>query len=285
MIEVKKAYIEEFDRIFPLLQHFDIPCMDRNRWHALLSERWSEHRHFGYLLADGENYVGFLGTFFSDRIIAGQKVSICNLFCWYVLPEYRQQSLLLLFNILKEPGITITSLTPSEEASTVLKQFKFRVLEDEVLIFPLVPLPLRGNHHEIVTQKAQIKKLLDKYEAGLSGKLAGQWCREAVIQDKASPKYCHLLFERVIKKGIPFTEIFYVSNPDILFKNMRQLGWLFFRMNRTLFTVMDKRLAGGATALPVFHKRLRYPRLFRSEHIAPHEIDNLFTELLFLKTL
>jgi hypothetical protein len=48
---------------------------------------------------------------------------------------------------------------------------------------------------------------------------------------------------------------------------------------------MDKRLLAGLSPGPGLDYTLRYPRLFRSVGLQPEQVDNLYTELLFLQTI
>ena len=112
MATVCKATIDQFDRIYPLLEFFHVEGMTRENWFRLLSKRWSPaHDHFGYVLMEGDQAVGFLGAFFSERKSSGRSLTFCNLFCWHVLEDYRKQSLLLLrpiLNLQNMPSICLT---------------------------------------------------------------------------------------------------------------------------------------------------------------------------------
>ncbi len=286
MAEVKRATIELFDSIYPLLQHFEVPNMDRERWYRLLNASWSSpYDHFGYVLMEGKQAVGFLGGFFHHREINGVEHTLCNLFCWYVLEEYRQQSLLLMFAFLKEPGLTITSLTPSEEASLILKQFNFQILDTDVIILPFLPLAGSLSGFEISSDPDKICSLLEKRDSAvfLHHKT---WCNHVAIWNKTDETdYCYVVFGRVIKKGIPFTQIYYISSPDLFRKNRGRIQSVFFKLNRTVFTVIDRRLLPGHLPPTGFSYTLRYPRLYRSDTLMPEQIDNLYTELLFLQKI
>ena len=140
MVTVQKATIALFEQIIPLLEFFAIVGMDRDSWYSLLNTKWSaKHDNFGYVLLDEGRAVGFLGTFFSDRVVDGEEYTVCNLFCWHVLEEYRRQSLLLLRPILQLQNTTITALTSSEGATAVYQRFGFKELEAQVVIFPIRP--------------------------------------------------------------------------------------------------------------------------------------------------
>ena len=291
MAEVRKATLAIFDSVYPLLQHFDMPDMDRERWQRLLGHSRSEkYDHFGYVLMDGKRAVGFLGGLFHEREIAGKMCSLCNLFCWYVMEEYRQQSLMLMLAFLQEPDLTITSLTPSREASLILKQFKFQELETGVLILPLIPVGKSPSGYGLTADPEKVETLLSPEDRKLFKDHDPVWCRHLVVWNRQdNTEYCHVVFNRVIKKGLAFTQVYHISNPDIFRKNLGRIQRVFFKLHRTLFTVIDRRLLPGPAPFPGFSYTLRYPRLYRpaatQPAIEPSHIDNLYTELLFLKKI
>jgi hypothetical protein len=285
MATVKKATIELFDKIYPLLQHFAIKELTKDEWRQLLGCRWSTiYDHFGYVLLDGDKVVGFLGTFFHERQIAGKKHSICNLFCWYVLEEYRRESLLLILAVLNLQNTTVTSLTPSREAGLVLERFKFTPLECSLKIFTFFSAFAGSAKAVLSTDSAFISSRLDPHDLVVFRDHALPNCRHLICTDPDDEKsYCYLVFNKIRKKKISFTQIYYVSNPRLLRKWFPRIQRFFCKTNHTLFSVIDKRLVKNNCPAGGFDYTLRYPRLFRSADLAPARLDNLYTELLFLK--
>ncbi len=287
MLEIKPATIELFDAILPLLKKFEIPGMDRKAWRTLFNAQWSKnYHHKGWVMMQGPEAVGFLGGLFHDRKIKGKIYSLCNLFCWYVQEDYRAQSLLLLLSALKEDNLTITSLTPSEKASEILRQFKFQPLDKEVVIFPYMPLLNRPPNWGISTDRTTIDEIVPHTRTSLLNHHPAPWCNHLIIWNvNNQQEFCHVAFNRVIKRGIPFTQVYHASDPALFKKNMGRIQGEFLRINRTPLTVIDRRLLPGPIPFPGIKYNLRYPRLFRSRNLSPEDIDNLYTELLFLKKI
>ncbi len=285
MTTVQKATIEIFDKIFPLIEYFAIDGMERESWFLLLSKKRSaRHDHFGYVLLDGDSVVGFLGAFFAERNIDGKLCSICNLFCWHVLEDYRRESLLLLRPILNLQNTTITALTSSLGATVIYKRFKFKELEAQVKIFPFMPsLSLRTDIEYLTDPDLIQSRLLIEEEKKIVTDHTFPSCCHLLLADRRTGEYCYLVYNRVRKKGLHFTQVCFISNKDLFVKIFARLQWYFLRRNRTLFTIVDKRLIGDSKPGPGYSYSLRYPRLYHSDTLQPEQIDNLYSELLFLE--
>jgi len=284
---VKKATLEMLGQIYPLLQHFGIHELDKNDWRHLLEKRWSSRfDHFGYVLLEKENIVGFLGTFFYEREILGQNHTFCNLFCWIVPEEHRRSSLLLLLAVLNIKDVTVTSLTASQDASLILEQFKFTNLETDVTIFPAFLALSPSRDTVLYSDLETIRQKLNTQDLALFKDHNQDTCKHLLAVNKNNEsQYCYLIYNTIRKKKLRFTQIYFISNSSIFKKAFPRIQRFFLRKNLTLFTVIDKRLFGTPSPGPGFNYTLRYPRLFRSKNIQPCHIDNLYTELIFLKKL
>jgi len=284
MVTVQKATIDLFDRIYPLIEYFDMEEMNRESWLQLLSKRWfPEHDHFGYVLMEDEQVVGFLGVFFYQRNIDGNQHDLCSFFCWHVLEEYRKESLLLLRPVLNRKDMTITSLTPSPGASVIWDRFKFKELECQVMIFPLLPLLSLRNDIELITDPDLIKSQLTGEDKKIFADHAFPSCCHLLLSHREKKEYCYLLYNRVRKKGLHFTQVCFISNRALFARAFARLQWFFFKQHRTIFTIIDKRLIAGSNPGPGFSYTLRYPRRYFSDTLQPEQIDNLYAELLLLK--
>ncbi len=283
MVTVRKATLELFDQIHPLLLHFRDTRLDRDQWYRVLATRWSRHHdHFGYVLMREGRVVGFLGTFFSERFVGGREHRFCDLFCWIVPEEYRQHSLLLLFPVLKLQDTTVLSLTPSRGASLVLAKFGFMVLETHTFILPFLPFPGRGSGVGLVAEPERIKTRLGDHDLALFRDHDLPGCGHLLLEGEGQ-RSCYLVFNTVRKKGIRFTQVCHVGDPDLFGRGFSRVQRYFLRRNRTLFTLVDRRLLGGLRPGPCREHVLRYPRLYRPAGLAPEQVDNLYSELLLMR--
>lgn len=128
--KVSKAYPEDFERVYPLLEKFENPDFSKDRWRKLFCNYWeSWEDNIGYIMTDGDLVVGFIGTIISSRLINGKYEKICNLSSWIVLPDYRSLSLILFNDILKNKEISVTSFTSIPAAVKILSRLGFKTLD------------------------------------------------------------------------------------------------------------------------------------------------------------
>ncbi len=286
MVTVKKATIDLFEKIYPLIDYFNIQKLNKDDWYSLLSLRWSsEYDHFGYILVDQDKVVGFLGAFFHERTIEGKTHQICNLFCWYVLKEYRRESLSLILAALKEKNVTVTSLTPSQDASKIQKMLQFITLETSVKIFTPLSAFFPASKGILSNDSDLIRSLLNEQElVYFNDHLLPKMCSHLVFSSNGvNDSYCYIIYNTVSKKHISFTQIYYLSNPELFKTCLPRIQRYLFKANRSLFIITDKRLLKGYSPRLGFEHKLRYQRLYRSPNLTPEHLDNLYTELLFLR--
>jgi len=121
---IAKVHAADFERIHPLLDGFvNASHLTKEDWRKQFNPPWGGHRDYcGYMLLDDKQPVGFLGLLFSRHPIHGQIEEFCDLAAWIVKEEYRSNSLALLFPLLKEKNLTITTFTASNRVITVLKK-------------------------------------------------------------------------------------------------------------------------------------------------------------------
>ena len=286
MTEVRAVGDEAFDEIYPLLREFPTERMTKEDWRRMLfSAPWSDNPQRGFALyADGKP-VGFIGTIFSKRRIAGRVEPVCSLSSWIMLPDYRSEVLKLLMPILKLTDHSILNPTPSPAAYGIFSQLGFVPLESERLILPPVPGfrdtagTLSGT---FTTSKADLERQLTGEEATLYEHHS--WCAAArhVLLHRGQ-RQCYVVATSIRKKRLPFAEIQYASDWN-LFWDLRVLAHAaLFPSTRAVALFVDKRFADGRK--PPLSVTWRCPRLYRPAHkgIEPRMIDGLYSEMMNLK--
>jgi hypothetical protein len=284
--EVRAVGDEAFDEIYPLLREFPTERMTKEDWRRMLfSAPWSDNPQRGFALyADGKP-VGFIGTIFSKRRIAGRVEPVCSLSSWIMLPDYRSEVLKLLMPILKLTDHSILNPTPSPAAYGIFSQLGFVPLESERLILPPVPGfrdtagTLSGT---FTTSKADLERQLTGEEATLYEHHS--WCAAArhVLLHRGQ-RQCYVVATSIRKKRLPFAEIQYASDWN-LFWDLRVLAHAaLFPSTRAVALFVDKRFADGRK--PPLSVTWRCPRLYRPAHkgIEPRMIDGLYSEMMNLK--
>jgi hypothetical protein len=232
----------------------------------------------GYLLQEGDRIVGFLGAIYSCRKIGGKMEQFCNLTNWCVLPEFRNESLKLLFAILGRRGQVIVNLSPSPEVQTMLTAMRYRSLDK----FKLFSLPLThfwtltGRGH-LLQEGPSLLAALDEAQQEIIRHHTGTGCRFIALTH--GERTCLVVSKRRKKQGVPFTEILHASDPDLLRRNFERVKLSIMLRDRTPLLAIDERLL--ETRLPLMLPYSR-PSYFQSRSIEPHLIDNLYSELALL---
>src|SRR5262245_6490969 len=141
MATVRPARPEDFPAVLPLLESFGQDTMRPDDWRRMLFEPpWPVVEPArGFLLEDGGEAVGFLGTIFSTRVVREVERRFVNLSSWIVRPSHRASSMQLVLPVLALKGYTIVNLSASETAHEIFRKLGFRTLEERQVLCPPVP--------------------------------------------------------------------------------------------------------------------------------------------------
>lgn len=281
-LEVRTVDANAFEEIYPLLLEFKNAKMSAADWRKMLfAYSWAGRPERGFALYAAGELVGFLGTIFSKRTIAGREQLVCNTSSWFVQESYRTASMLLLKPILALHDCTIVNLTPTPRAYEIFEKFGFKPLESERLLLPpIVSIGLRGG--SFVGAPSEIGRYLEGDERTI--------CRELSEFDgvyqvllRRGNEQCYLVATRLRIKRVPLAELHYIGNTDFFWRNRGLAHWALFRTMRVAGISIDRRFAGSrrfAFAIRRSAKRLYRP-LFADT--PPEAVDNLYSELMTVK--
>lgn len=281
-VEVTKAYPQDFERLFSLLQGFrNISQLTKQDWQKQFNFPFGKiEDHCGYMLLVDKEPVGFLGLIFSQREIRGKTEKFCDLAAWIVKEEYRSNSLSLLFPLLRERNLNITTFTASNRVQAVLRKLGFKDIETSLQILISKP-SLKKSHYLIFN--------LDQIESQLSGEALQIFkdhkqlqCWHALLD--TADGLCYFILNKSMKKRIPFGNIDYISDRKLFEKYIRQS--IFPLCNH--FHIYGLILGGhfGISKLPFSLQTPRkHANLFRSSTLQPGDIDLVYSEVQVLGLL
>ncbi len=289
MLRVEKASTDNFEEVYPLLEGFENPNIVKSDYRLIFDCKWKSDLNFpGYVLRDDTKVVGYLGAIFSKRMINGQEKKFCNLTNWIVLEEYKNKSLLLLYQVLKLKDHTITNLTLNKKLEPLFRKLEFKPLETEIVV--LLPVPWvahRGADPLDLTWESNIiESTLSERDSVIYNDHKNYDCYHLLVQD--GEEYCYIVFNiaskiraRVIK--YKFNRILYISNEALFARHALQVNWEIVKKSRVWFTSIDSRFC-AANQLPFSVKwKLNPDRLYKSSSLEPRQVYNLYTELVLLK--
>jgi len=284
VIELRKVGVDSFDEIYPLLAAFggDVAKDDWQR--MLFTYPWADGPNRGYAIYADGRAVGFLGTIFSRRKVAGQMERLCNFSSWIVEKEYRGASVMLMRPLVAElPDCTIVGHTPVPVTVAVFTRLGFQPLESEELILP--PLPgaaeaVRALGGSFTTSPERIRDELEGDERVIHADLAETKVRRVLL--RRGRRRCYLVARLGRRKRLRVAEMLYIGDLEFFWENrILAQAALFAAMGAVAISV-DKRFADGFRVPRAFHRPR--PRIFRPSRpdIRPVSIDGLYSELLML---
>lgn len=281
-IEVVKAYPQDFERILPLLQGFrNVTQLDKTAWQRQFNFPFGKvEDHCGYMLLADQKPVGFLGAIFSQRMIRGKLEKFCDLAAWIVDENYRNNSLSLLFPVLREKYLTITTFTASNRVQAVLRKLGFKDIETALQI--LISKPSLKKSPILIFDLDQIESRLSGVALQIFRNHKHLQCWHVLLDTPDGP--CYLMLNKSMKKRIPLGNIDTISDRNLFTKYIRHS--IFPVCNH--FHIYGLVLGGhfGISRIPFsLQAPRRHANLFRSSTLQPEDIDLVYSEVQVLGLL
>ena len=274
---------DAFEEVYPLLRNFQTnnPQITRERWQRLFACTWPvDEPARALVLRDGGRIVGVVCTLFSDRQIGRRRERRCNLNSWYVEPAYRAQSLELMAAALSVPCDTLTALTPMRAHLPFYEQMGLQPLESSLrILLPQPTAPLRSGFRA-TRDPARIAEMLEGSEREVFLQHRTQMCQHLLIYGKSAR--CYIAFTRTSGRRVSFSHVHHIGHLDLFLAALNLVKFELYRANRTLFTMLEERFLRGHIIPASRPAGLKAPRLFRSTHLRPEQIDNLHSEMVVL---
>jgi hypothetical protein len=261
-------------RLADSLQNPDAPSLgDKLTQHFAI--QWQANDSPGYVLVDGQQIVGFIATLTHFRQIRGQRQEICNLANWYVSPDHRRQSLMLLRESMRRRDVTYTAVSPIARVAKIIARMGWEELETHRrVIYPTLNFrPLRPRPEITV---GDVSSLLSPEQLRIFQDHQGLPCEHAVLEHDG--RQCYMVFVRKTSRFKSSVRIDYLSDRALFCSCIRQFaGKLCRKLGVTSIAVHDRFL--DDTKIPFSKRRpLRVPFMFRSDSLTAADIDSLYTE-------
>lgn len=279
---VRKVRPGDFDEVYSnLLSTLLNKHLTKQMWMPLFRDNWGfGNDQLGYVLEDNGKIVGYAGTIVSRREINGKLENFCNGTSWAVLPEYRSESLNLIFPLLELKDYTILNLTPNEVAYKLYSKLNFKHLESTLLVFPQIPNPFKLlSGCRVVTDTARLERELNKDDLKVyqDFKIFKKTRFIGLQTRKNGPLSC-IMLKKIWIRGLPFASIQYIGDLGHFLSCIDAVKlWCAWNLC-TVALLMEKRFAKGKKLPFCLHWKMKRPSLYRSNSLAPEDIDLLYTE-------
>lgn len=249
-------------------------------WLAAFRQQWAaEPPNHGYMLQDGGRIVGAIGAIYSDQIIRGRRERFCSINNWYVDPEYRAHSILLLSRLLAQKGVHFTNLTPRPDLVSLYTALKFRFVDDGRVTYLLnLPrlLPLRRS--KVLTEPDAVAAALPSADAkAFRDHLACPGLIQVALGSSAEG-FCHVAFYKTTIQHIPCISIIHVSDRRLFSRHWPALRSRFLLHHRAPIARIESRLLSTTPRLALEVKREPHT-MFLSNTLTSADVSNLYTEL------
>ena len=251
-------------------------------WAASVESPWGVDRpNAGFMLLQEDTVVGVHLALYSERIIDGRLERFCNLGAWSVLPEHRFHSLRLLRALLRQEGYHFTDFSPSERVIALNARLGFRSLNATTVLIPNLPWPSWPGRSTISSDPSVLERTLTGRDLQLYRDHATTPAARHLVLI-AGDAWCYVAFRKNRRAKLPVVSLLlHVSHPELFRRLARPLARHLLVHHRVLMMAAEDRVVRYQPRLS-FEQRSR-PRMFRSPHLEPAQIDYFYSELFTLK--
>jgi acetoacetyl-CoA synthetase len=285
---IREARGDDFDRVYPLLLEFKNSHLNTEHWRQLFIDHTGlQNDHFGWVLVDGDNVVGFVSTILSERTIRGETVRLCNTSSWIVKPEYRAHSLALHAKVIADKSITVTNLSPTAHVLKLLEKLGFSLMDkSERIILPVVTARTFMDNCKVITQPSSIKSALTGENLRFFRDHHLPFNHHVLLRTPVGD--CYVMMNRALKTiggnlRLPFARVHHIGAPDLFVRHLEKLVVRVAASFKVAAMIVDDRMLHGAVP---WHSFMRpggeRKAAFRSKRLVAEDIDGLYTEATIL---
>lgn len=282
MVSVERLTSEMFPELYAALLPELNPSIPEADWRSAFTQvQPGEEDLCGFVLVDAGKLVGVLGAIFSHRQIAGRTVRFLNTHSWYVKPDYRPQSLLLMRQAMKYKEHTHTDFTAGRQVRPLLKRLGFTPLDDRAVLL----LPMTGNSEsahldELTSPESPRAARLTEDDGRILADHQGFGCGHLLIESEG--EYCYVVSSRVDRHWLSYCLVHYISNPGLFAKNHLAARRHLLRHSGARYVTVEARHLADFQ-LPASLNVRANPQFCIPRGVTPAQIDTLYSELAHFK--
>ena len=271
---------EDLDDVYRFVsRNFDLG-VKLATWRLAFNRSWMHEKpNNGFMLVADKTIVGVFCALYSQQRTRKGIQNICNTSTWFVMDAYRSHSLKLMAAMLDQKGFLFTSLSASPNVHELHRIFGFRSYVTTLVAIPNLPkLTYVSKKLEILVDSKSMGKYLDSDVKQISIDHTGIPKVQQIVF-RAADEALLIIFDIRRVRGVPVTNIFYLSNPDMFYQNRYEICSYFLLHNHTLFTRIHRCSMSKVPAFSLEIKRninlfykgdiaeLSFPEFIYSEHM------------------
>jgi hypothetical protein len=288
MVTIREARGEDFPRVYPLLHELN-PEITREQWQQLFVDHSKvQNDRYGWMLVDGGEVVGFLGTTIGERLVRGERLRLCNTTAWTVRKEYRAHSLSLYARVLADKRLEVTNLSPTQQVLAMMQKLGFSLMDKtERIILPVVTPASLLDRARVLTHPEEVERALEGESLRLFRDHQLPYNRHALLLAPEGP--CYLMMNRSPKAvagrriKIPFARVHHIGAPEIFNRHTEKASAYIATAFGVAAMIVDERMLRGRIPWHSFERRGGPKQAaFRSSKLTDQDIDGLYTEAVLL---
>jgi len=284
MFHVEKIQSHIFPLLYEAFLRDDDPLSDEQDWRNVFDYSFEKDEdHTGYALFDNDKVIGMIAMVFSKRIVNSQTHKFCNLHTWWVDENHRGRSLMLLKPVQRLSGYTVTHFTPCDRIRALTKRLGYTQLDNQLKV--LLPYPFFGKLKKtagtVEFDAEAIKSKLCERDARIYADHQPYRLGHLVISD--GTKHCYVLYSLVVRRRMNYCHIQYVSDYKIYANQELAVRQALIDRHQVKFVVIDKRLVQGISFKRSFNFWSPAKAVYKSENLLPDQVDNLYSDVSFLR--
>ena len=279
-VTLRGIFDEDLDDVYCFLsKNFD-PGIILDIWRLAFNRSWMHEKpNNGFMLVANKTIVGVFCALYSQQQTRKGIQNICNTSTWFVLDEYRSHSLKLMAAMLDQKGFVFTSLSATPNVHELHRRCGFRTHVTTLVAIPNLPkLNYFSKKLEILVDPESMGRCLDSYVKQISVDHSDIPTVQQIVFHTADEALL-VIFDIRRVRGVPATNILYLSNPDMFYKYRKEICSYFLLHNHTLFTRIHR---CSMSKVPVFSLEIKrditlfyqgdlaellFPEFIYSEHI------------------
>ena len=271
---------EDLDDVYHFVsKNFD-PEVKLETWRLAFTRSWMfEKPNNGFMLVANKTIVGVFCALYSQQQTEKGIQNICNTSTWFVMDAYRSHSLKLMAAMMDQKGFLFTSLSASPNVHELHRIFGFRTYITTLVAIPnLLKLIYVSKKLDILVDPKSMGKYLDSDVKQISIDHTDIPTVQQIVF-RAAGEALLVIFDTRRVRGVPATNIFYLSNPDMFYQNRYEICSYFLLHKHTLFTRNHRCSMSKVPAFSLEIKRninlfykgdiaeLSFPEFIYSEHM------------------
>ncbi|MFK7994090.1 MAG: N-acetyltransferase family protein [Granulosicoccus sp.] len=284
---IRPAVSNDIEPICSLLHEKMNSKIPVSRWRQLMSYRWLDEKpDFGRVVESSGKILGFCGMVYADRLLGDvtqeqglRHERIVSMSSWYLDKSLRGQGLGrdMLLSAIDDPSLTYATLTNSRKPLAIVEGLGFRKLEDRRYVWRKTGVA--DTNIVLIRDPVMLRTRVESHQRQLLDDMSDLPLVPLLLEyhDRQA-----LLFFSIKSKGenVLWFDLMYASDQTLFVECAQALANVLLPDTPAVLA-SDGRFVRQAPA-DVEAEPLPVARYYISNSVAPHELDNLYSELQLL---